>query len=492
MPYLIRSLDGGYMKIKGAKIVCTIGPATSSEKMIASMIRAGMDVARLNFSHGTYEEHRRYIDIIRKWSRKLQKPIAVLQDLQGIKIRNGKVENGAVNLKKGQFVLLKPGDNVTTEQTIFISYPALLDDLENGQRVLFNDGLIELVVAEKRKNAVMARVKDGGLLTDHKGVNLPDSKISLSPFTEKDQNDLAFGLDMGVDYVALSFVMMADDIRKIKTWLNRHGAAIPIIAKIEKPEALQHIDSILDAADGIMVARGDLGVEVPPEEVPLIQKDLIRKANERGKIVITATQMLESMREHMRPTRAEATDVANAVIDGTDALMLSAETAAGKYPIETVRMMRRIIDYTESESVLIHRRLSSFTLKLENDEKLSFAVADAAVRAAVDVGAKCIVAFTRSGFTALLVSKCRPSVPVISFTPDEVVMRQLSLYWGVKGAKSLRMRPMINTDEMVIEVEKALINKKMAKTGDIIIILASSPMHDRGKTNFMKIHKIVQ
>lgn len=476
--------------MKRAKIVCTIGPAISSEKMIASMIMAGMDVARLNFSHGTHEEHRRYIDIIRKWSSKLQKPIAVLQDLQGIKIRIGKVKGGEINLKKGQSILIKPGDNITTEQTIFISYSALLEDLKKGQRVLLDDGLIGLVITEKREDAAVARIKEGGLLTDRKGVNLPDSKISLSPFTDKDQDDLAFGLDMGVDYVALSFVMMADDVRKVKAWLNRRGAAIPVIAKIEKPEALQHIDSILDAADGIMVARGDLGVEVPPEEVPLIQKDLIRKANERGRLVITATQMLESMREHMRPTRAEATDVANAVIDGTDALMLSAETATGRYPLETVRMMRRIIQYTESEIILIRRGLSSFSLKLENDEKLSFAVAGAAVRAAVDVGAKCIVAFTRSGFTALLVSKCRPSVPVISFTPDEAVLRQLSLYWGVKGVKPFRMKPMINTDEMVIEVEKALINKKMAKTGDIIIILASAPLHDRGKTNFMKIHEM--
>ena len=475
-----------------AKIVCTIGPATSSEKMIASMINAGMNVARLNFSHGTHEEHRRYIDIIRKWSLKLQKPVAILQDLQGIKIRIGKVEGGAVNLKKGQSVLLKPGDGITTEQTIFISYPALLKDLKKGHRVLLDDGLISLLITENKEDAVAARVKESGILTDHKGVNLPDSKISLSPFTDKDQDDLAFGFDMGVDYVALSFVMVANDIRKVKAWLDRRGAAIPVIAKIEKPEALQHIDSILDAADGIMVARGDLGVEILPEEVPLVQKNLIRKANERGRLVITATQMLESMREHTRPTRAEATDVANAVIDGTDALMLSAETATGRYPLETVRMMRRIIEYTESEIILIHKGPSSFSLKLKSDDKLSFAVADAAVRAAAEVGAKCIVAFTRSGFTALLVSKCRPSVPVISFTPDEIVMRQLSLYWGVKGARPFQMKPLVHTDEMIIEVEKALINKKMAKTGDIIIIIASSPLHDCGKTNFMKIHKIEQ
>ncbi|GMT47716.1 MAG: pyruvate kinase [bacterium] len=470
-----------------AKIICTIGPATSSDKVIASMIRAGMDVARLNFSHGTHEEHRRYIDTIRKWSLKLKKPVAILQDLQGIKIRIGKVEGGAVNLKKGQSVLLKPGDGITTGQTIFISYPALIKDLKKGQRVLLDDGLILLEVAGKKGDAIVAHVKEGGGLTDHKGVNLPDSKISLSSFTDKDQDDLAFGLEVGVDYVALSFVMRANDIRKVKAWLDERGAAIPVIAKIEKPEALKHIDSILDEADGIMVARGDLGVEVPPEEVPLIQKDLIRKANERGRLVITATQMLESMREHMRPTRAEATDVANAVIDGTDALMLSAETATGRYPLEAVRMMRRIIEYTEGEVVLIPRGLPMVSFEIESDERPSLAVADAAVRAAADIGAKCIVAFTRSGFTALLVSKCRPSVPVISFAPDEAVMRRLSLYWGVR---SFQMRRLTHTDEMVFEVEKALINRKVARTGDIIIIIASSPLHAHGKTNFMKIHRI--
>jgi len=470
-----------------AKIVCTIGPATSSERMIASLIRAGMNVARLNFSHGTHEEHRRYIDAIRKWSRRLQKPVAILQDLQGIKIRIGRVEGGEVRLKKGQSVLLKPGDGITTGQTLFISYPALLRDLKKGQRVLLDDGLILLEVAGRRKDAVVAHVKEGGGLTDHKGVNLPDSKISISPFTDKDQDDLAFGLEAGVDYVALSFVIRPGDVRKVKDWLDGHGAAVPVIAKIEKPGALRHIDSILDVADGIMVARGDLGVEVPPEEVPLIQKDLIRRADERGRLVITATQMLESMREHMRPTRAEATDVANAVIDGTDALMLSAETATGRYPLEAVRMMRRIIEYTEGELVLVPRGLPMVSFEMERDERPSLAVADAAVRAAADIGAKCIVAFTRSGFTALLVSKCRPSVPVISFAPDEAVMRRLSLYWGVRP---FQMRHLTHTDEMVFEVEKALIDRKVARTGDVIIIIASSPLHDHGKTNFMKIHRI--
>ncbi|GBE02269.1 pyruvate kinase [bacterium BMS3Abin08] len=469
------------------KIVCTIGPSTSSDRMISSMIKAGMDVARLNFSHGNHEEHRQYTDAIRRWSHKLQKPVAVLQDLQGIKIRIGNVEGGTVKLRKGQTILLKPGDDVTTSKTIFISYPALHKDLRKGHRVLLDDGLIELVVTGKKRGAVVASVKEDGLLTNHKGVNLPDSRISLSPFTDKDQDDLAFGIEMGVDYVALSFVIKASDIRKVKEWLSQRGVNIPVIAKIEKPEALIQIDSILDVADGIMVARGDLGVEVPPEEVPLIQKDLIRRANERGKLVITATQMLESMREHLRPTRAEATDVANAVIDGTDALMLSAETATGRYPVESVRMMKRIIEYTERSAVLIHGDSSSFSLKLDRDERLSLAVADAAVSAAADVRARCIVAFTRSGFTALLVSKCRPSVPVIAFTPDEAVMRRLSLYWGVRP---LQMRPLTHTDEMVFEVEKTLINRKVARIGSTIILIASSPLHDRGKTNFMKIHRI--
>ncbi len=475
------------MKSARAKIVCTIGPATSSERMIASLIRAGMDVARLNLSHGTHAEHRRHIDAIRKWSRRLQRPVAILLDLQGIKIRIGKVEGGSVHLRKGGSVLLKPGDGITTDETLFISYPALLRDLKKGQRVLLDDGLILLEVAGRRRDALVARVKEGGALTDHKGVNLPDTRISLSSFTDKDREDLAFGLEAGVDYVALSFVIRPSDVRKVKEWLAGQGASLPVIAKIEKPDALRHIDSILDAAEGIMVARGDLGVEVPPEEVPLIQKDLIRKANMRGRLVITATQMLESMREHQRPTRAEATDVANAVLDGTDALMLSAETATGRYPLDAVRMMRRIIEYTEGEAALPRMASPSFSLNLRGDERPSLAVADAAVWAASDVDAKCIVAFTRSGFTGLLVSKCRPSVPVIALTPDETVMRRLSLYWGVTP---LQMRTLNHTDEMVFEVEKSLTGNRMAKRGDTIIIIASSPLHERGKTNFMKIHRI--
>ena len=473
--------------MRRAKIICTIGPATSSERTLESLIKSGMDVARLNFSHGTHEDHQTYIKYIRDQSKKLHKPVAILQDLQGIKIRIGNVQNGSIRLKKGQKVLLKPGNDVTTEETLFISYPALLQDVKKGQRVLLDDGLLELKAIGRKSDSLEATVRGGGVLTKNKGVNLPDSTISLAPFTDKDRDDLVFGIKTGIDAIALSFVLKAEDIETVKNWLMDKGISIPVIAKIEKPEALLHIDAILETADGIMVARGDLGVEMPSDEIPLIQKRLIRKANEKRKIVITATQMLESMREHLRPTRAEITDVANAVIDGTDALMLSAETSTGKYPLDAVKMMRRIIDTTERKGEHSKRISPVFTGKKSMEDMSSYAVADSAVRAAENADARCIVAFTRSGFTALLVSKCRPAVPVIAFTPDETVMMRMQCYWGITP---LYMRPLSNTDEMIFEVEKKLIDLRLAKKGEMIVIIASSPLTTYGKTNLMKIHRI--
>jgi pyruvate kinase len=474
--------------MKRAKIVCTIGPVTASRKNVDALIRTGTDVARLNFSHGTHEEHNTYAKFIRDISRKLRKPIAILQDLQGIKIRIGNVQNGSVRLRRGQKVLLKPGNDVTTEEVLFISYPALLKDLKKRHRVFLDDGLLELRVTGKKRDAAEATVREGGVLTAHKGVNLPDSKISLTPFTDKDKDDLDFGIKIDVDAVALSFVLRTEDITVVKNRLKDNGKSIPVIAKIEKPEALKNIDSILDAADGIMVARGDLGVEMPPDEIPLIQKSLIKKANEKRKIVITATQMLESMREHIRPTRAEITDVANAVIDGTDALMLSAETSTGKYPLEAVKMMRKIIETTERKGEHSKTVPHVFAGKRSMEDLSSYAVTISAVRAAEDVDARCIVAFTRSGFTALLVSKCRPMVPVIAFTPDEAVMRRMPFYWGITP---LYMRPLSSTDEMIFEVEKKLIDLRLAKKGEMIVIIASSPLNTYGRTNFMKIHRIL-
>ncbi|OGW38002.1 MAG: pyruvate kinase [Nitrospirae bacterium RBG_13_39_12] len=462
-----------------AKIVCTIGPSSAKKKVISSLIRNGMDVARLNFSHGDYDTHKKSIDIIRDISDRVNKPVAILQDLQGIKIRVGLMDGGAVELKKGKTIHIIPGEGIGNQKRIFISYPSLLRDAKKGDRILLDDGLIQLSVFGRTKNALKTKVLEGGILRDRKGVNLPGIKLSATSFTEKDKKDLLFGMKMDIDYVAISFVRDAGDIRKVKRWLKNMKRQVPIIAKIEKPEALCNIDEILSEADGIMVARGDLGVEIPSEEVPLIQKGLIDKANKKGKIVITATQMLESMTEHLRPTRAETTDVANAVIDGTDALMLSAETATGNYPVDTLKMMDRIIRYTES----IKSAESSYL----RGNTFADAVADAACRAAEDINTKVLVAFTHSGFTARLVSKFRPRVPFIAYTPDEKTRKKMCLYWGVTPKN---MRPLTTTDEMIGEVERSLVEEHIVRKGDRIVVISSSPLSTLGKTNFMKLHRI--
>jgi len=466
-----------------AKIICTIGPSSDSRERIFSLIRNGMDVARLNFSHGDHDSHGRAIDIIREGSERYKRPVAILQDLMGVKIRVGRVRNGSVTLKKGKEVFLYPGSEESDEHRLFISYPNLIKDAREGERVLLDDGLIQLEILSIERERLRARVLEGGVLGDRKGVNLPFS-LSLKAFTEKDAHDLEFGLEKGVDYVALSFVKKASDITGLKRWLSKRGSMIPIIAKIERPEALIEIEEILDEADGIMIARGDLGVEVNPEEVPLIQKRLIELANRKGRIVITATQMLDSMREHMRPTRAEATDVANAIIDGSDALMLSGETASGRYPVESLKMMNRIIEYTE---VHYPANPSLFRKDRRGPSEFPEAVADAASRAAEDIEAKYIVAFTHSGFTARFVSKFRPSIPIVAFTPSERVQRIMSLYWGVRPEL---MRPLTSTDEMIKEVEGALLKNGLVKRGDRIVITASIPVLGTGRTNMLKLHTI--
>jgi pyruvate kinase len=443
------------------------------------LIRGGMDVARLNFSHGDHESHGRAIRLIREGAGKYGRPVAVLQDLQGIKIRTGKVEGGAVTLLKGQELLVSPGTGTGSSERIYISYPGLLRHAKRGGRILLDDGLMELKVEGKARGALLTKVREGGVLRDRKGVNLPGIRVGMRGFTEKDASDLAFGLEMGVDCVAVSFVRDARDIRAVRDWLRARGRSLPLIAKIEKPEALENIDRIIEEADGLMVARGDLGVEVPAEEVPLIQKMLIEKTNMRGKPVITATQMLESMTGRLRPTRAEVTDVANAVIDGTDALMLSAETSAGKYPLEALAMMDRIIRRTEAE-----RQVKSSYVE---GRSFSEAVAESAARAAEDIGARYIVAFTQSGFTARLLSACRPSVPIVAFTPSEEVLRRMSLYWGVTPRF---MRPLRGTDEVFREVEAALLKGKMARRGESVVITASTPILGEGKTNLIKLHRI--
>ncbi len=469
--------------MRKAKIVCTIGPASGERKIIRELIKSGLDVARLNFSHGEHETHQKVASLVREESSRQNKVVSILQDLQGIKIRLSDIEGGSVMLKTGKEVFLHPGKELSDEKNLFVSYPALLKDVKEGDRILIDDGLIKLNVTGKTKNALKARVVEGGIVKSRKGVNMPTSRTSLPAFTEKDRRDLEFGLKLGVDYVAISFVRTAEDIELVLNWAKRKGVTLPpLIAKIEKPEALENINEIMEIVGGIMVARGDLGVEMPTEKVPMIQKMLIDFANKKGKLVITATQMLESMTQHTRPTRAEASDVANAVLDGTDALMLSAETTTGKYPVESVKMMDMIIRYTEES--IVHRAVSPYQIGKTFPE----AIADGACKAAHDTDAKAIVVFTHSGFTAKLISKLRPDVPVIAFTPDEVVLRRLPLYWGTAAKLMKRRNVEILDTAFMSEIEKSLIKERLVSKGDSIVFVASSSF--LGKPNIIRLHRL--
>jgi pyruvate kinase len=462
-----------------AKIVCTIGPACAKREQLYHLIARGMDVARLNFSHGSHAFHKHVAGTLRRGARKHGKPLSLLQDLQGIKIRMGPLRGGSAELRRGDEIHILPGEGVGDGRTLHVSYPMLLQDAKRGDRVLLDDGSMQLRVTGTAGGALIAKVVEGGILREHKGVNFPGMKLSMESFTPKDRHDLECGLGINVDYIAVSFVRSAADISKVKRWMKKRGKTIPVIAKIEKAEALSDIDNILDVSDGVMIARGDLGVEMPPERVPLIQKGLIAKANGTGKIVITATQMLESMREHLRPTRAEASDVANAVIDGTDALMLSAETATGRYPVDSLVMMDKIIRYTEQwqEPVVSPIRGTSD----------AGALADAACRAAEDIGARVLVVYTRSGFTARLLSKFRPKAPVVAYTSDRRVLSALTLYWGVIPKY---MKAPATAEKLCEHAEQMLIGERIVRQNDRIVIITGSPFSEGVKTNFMKIQRI--
>ena len=473
------------MDKRNAKIVCTIGPSSTDPRIIRNLIKNGMDVARLNFSHADHETHKESAAIIRREAESLKKHVSILQDLQGIKIRISEIKEGGFNIKTGDKILLYPGQTPSSREALYISYPALLKDLKEGDRILIDDGLIQFAVIGKKRNALEAKVIEGGFVKSRKGANFPLSKTTLPGFTEKDKKDLEFGLSLGVDYIAISFVRSANDIELVLKWAKQKGFTLPpLIAKIEKPQALKNIEEIMDMVEGIMVARGDLGVEMQPESVPLIQKRLIDLANKKGKLVITATQMLESMTNHTRPTRAEASDVANAVLDGTDALMLSAETAAGKYPIESVKMMDKIIRYTEKEKATTQQGAS----KYEGTNLFPEAVAEGACEAARSIAAKAIVVFTHSGFAAKLISKLRPTVPTIAFTPDEKTLGRLPLYWGVTGSLiTLKDTEVLDADFMA-EIERSLTQEFKFKKGDRIVFVASSPF--LGKPNIIRLQQL--
>ena len=470
--------------MRKAKIICTIGPTSSSQDVIVDLLKTGMDVARINFSYGVREDHQRLISSIREASRKTGRPVALLQDLQGSKIRVGRLKKESIYLREGASLTITSRRIEGDETAISVSYEYLSRDMKKGDRILLDDGLIELKVTGVTGEDVLCEVSDGGVLRAHQGVNLPGACIRAPSLTEKDINDLKFGIIQQVDYVAVSFVRSSRDVLAAKEIIASTAEDIPVIAKLEKPEALKNLDSILEVSDGVMVARGDLGVEMPPQEVPILQKEIVEKANERKVPVIIATQMLQSMMEEARPTRAEASDVANAVLDGADALMLSGETAMGKYPVQTVRMMDGIIRVAEK------RGISGIRMPFSpKGEVSSFpdAISQAATRAAEEVGAKAIVAFTQSGATARLVAKQKPQVPIIAFTPERRVSLRMCLYWGVIPRI---MRPIENTDEMIMEVDRVLIKEKLAHPGDILVIVSGAPIFKKGTTNLMKLHRV--
>jgi pyruvate kinase len=470
--------------MRKTKIVCTIGPASQSREVLRRMILKGMDVARLNFSHGSQESHGQTYFLLRKLSESLGKPLAILQDLQGPKMRIGTVSNGQTLLKKGSTFILTTRQTLGSAQRVYTTYRHLPQDVKPGDPVLLGDGYLRVRVKEVRGTEVITEVVEGGMLKDRMGINLPGTNLSAPSLTSKDLKDLAFGLSLGVDYVGMSFVRQAQDIQGIKRAMARLGREVPVIAKLERPEAISNLGDILKAADGVMVARGDLGVEMPLAQVPILQKEIIKQANQQRRFVITATEMLESMIEHSRPTRAEASDVANAIFDGTDAVMLSGETAAGKYPEKALNMMAEIASTAESCPLFSKAEL----LSSPQQDSIPDAVAQAAVQAAERLQARVIVAFTQSGATALFISKYRPSTPIIAFTPHEEVCRRMSLYWGVFPKI---MRPIVSTDRLIDEVEKTLLQGKLVKRGDTIVLLMGAPIYNKGTTNLLKILRVL-
>mgnify|MGYP000984788756 CR=1 FL=1 len=469
---------------KRTKIVATLGPASSSTEVIEKLIKAGTNVFRLNFSHGAHEGHLQVIQAIRKAAENTRTYIAILGDLCGPKIRVGRFTDGPVELKPGdKFFLSENPDEPGTIRDIGTSYPHLTKDIKPGNVVLLDDGNISLKALAINGDCVDFEVLDGGLLKDKKGLNMPGIKLSVETITEKDRADLKFMIENDLDFVALSFVRSGQDVKDLKKMIG--DAAIKVIAKIEKPEALNDLEKILDECEGIMIARGDLGVEVPIQQVPSIQRHLLQRCSRRGKSVITATQMLESMIENQRPTRAETTDVFNAIVDGSDAVMLSGETAVGRNPVEAVQMMAAIAVEAERVNCQTHDRLNNILPEVSrNIEEI---VAHSACEAALDASARAIIPFTRSGNTALHISKYHPPTPVIALTPKIETCRRLALSWGVTP---ILVDDLHSTDEMIVMAEKTLKERKIVEADDIIVIVAGVPIGVKGSTNLMKLHKI--
>ncbi|MCZ8513423.1 pyruvate kinase [Paenibacillus filicis] len=472
--------------MRKTKIVCTIGPVSESLEMFKKLIEAGMNVVRLNFSHGDFEEHGNRIKNVRQACQELNRNVAILLDTKGPEIRTGKLKDDQkVELVQDNLITLTTEEILGDADRVSITYRDLYKDVRVGSTILIDDGLIGLTVEDIRGTDIVCRIKNGGLLGGKKGVNVPGVRINLPGITEKDANDIIFGIEQGVDFIAASFVRKASDVMEIREILERHNAShIQIISKIENQEGVDNLDEILEVSDGLMVARGDLGVEIPAEDVPIVQKAMIKKCNLAGKPVITATMMLDSMQRNPRPTRAEASDVANAIFDGTDAVMLSGETAAGKYPVESVMTMARIAE--RAEAALEHREIFARQSKAQQTT-VTEAISQAVANSALELDAKAILTATESGYTARMVSKYRPKAPIVAVTPNEQVLRRLSLVWGVVPVKGEMCE---STDQLFEHAVDASLKKGLVSLGDLVIITAGVPVGRSGTTNLIKVHQI--
>ncbi len=471
-----------------AKIIATLGPASQDKKTITNLLKAGMDVARINFSHGTHKEHARVIQILREAARELNRPVTILQDLSGPKIRTGEMAAGPVELIQGNDLILTTEEVPGSSEIIHVSFDQLPQSVTMGGRILLDDGRLELLVKNIKGNQVITEVIQGGQLKSHKGVNLPGANLQIRALTDKDRKDLEFGLKQDIDVLALSFVRKADDIHYLRQAIkeiNPERAKIPIIAKLEHPDAIKNLHEIIHTADGVMVARGDLGIEMPPESVPIEQKRIIATANKHLSFVIIATQMLDSMVNNPRPTRAEASDVANAILDGSDAVMLSGETAIGNFPVKTIQMMASIIRQSEQHSDEWGRLNLDLTDDSSHDDAVY--ITRAARELAQDRAVAAIAVFTRSGRTARLMSKARPNVPILAFTPDKQTYQYLSMLWGTTPY----LIPHAETiEEMISHVDTAVIEGTPVKAGQEIVLIAGFPIHEMVPPNLALLHTV--
>jgi pyruvate kinase len=466
--------------MRKAKIICTLGPASDSPQVIEGLIRAGMDVARLNFSHGSHEDHRRRANMVRKIAAKVGRPVAILQDIQGPKIRLGRFEGGQLTITGDQVVTVTTRNVLGQGSVIPTPIKSLPRDVKPGDPILLDDGKVRLEVLRVKGQDVTCRVRVGGLLKDQKGLNLPGALVSVPTITQKDALDLAFGQELGVDFVALSFVRTAEDIVRARAHVAKHQT--PLIAKIEKPQAVDNLEAIAAVSDGVMVARGDLGVEMPLETLPMTQKRAVSQVNRQGGLVIVATEMLESMINNPRPTRAEVSDVANAILDGADAVMLSGETAAGKYPVDACATMSRIVEEAEARGTFLNR-----VAPFERSDEISTGVAAAAVAACAQLRISTLVAYTESGYTARLISEFRPQARILGLTPNKSTISRMALYWGVESQLVGRVN---STDAMIRQVRQLCHKVGVCTPGTPVVIVAGVPLNVTGNTNMIAVHRI--